>query len=170
MSPELAARLERLRRVEPRDAQCESTSPLQNIAYEDELRLKKELVQDTFFMSDIRLPELEIATDGKEYFYRNKMEYALYWDNEESKIKLAAHQRRSYKKIPIETSSLERPEILARALEIVGELNAKGAQARDYQSLMLRCNQKGEVSGGLLEKGKPHPVFANLTDEILGRE
>jgi 23S rRNA (uracil1939-C5)-methyltransferase len=159
-----------MKTVEPRDAQYEATSPWQIYTLEDELQLKKEAVRDTFFVAEVWLPEFEIATDGQDYFYRNKMEYALYWDNEASKIRLAVHKRRSYKKIPIESSSIERPEILARALEIIDDLNARGEQARKYQSLMLRCNQKGEVSGGLFENGQPHPVFPNLTDEILGRE
>ena len=47
---------------------------------------------------------------------------------------------------------------------------ARGEEARKYQSLLLRCNQNGEVSGGLYENNKPHPVFDNLTDIILGQE
>ena len=159
-----------MKTIAPRDAQYESTSPWQIYTLEDELQLKKEAVRDTFLVAEVWLPEFEIATDGQDYFYRNKMEYALYWDNEESKIRLAVHKRRSYKKLPIESSSIERPEILKRALEVVDDLNARGEQARKYQALMLRCNQKGEVAGGLFENGKPHPVFPNLTDEILGRE
>lgn len=162
------------RRVEPRDLQYESTSPWQVLEYADELEAKKELVREIFLQADLDLTKLvgdfDIATDGQEYFYRNKMEYALYWDNAESKIRLAVHKRRSYKKIPIESSSIERPEILARALEIVEDLNVRGEQARKYQSLMLRCDQRGKVAGGLFENGKPHPVFPNLTDDILGRK
>ncbi|MDR0979983.1 MAG: methyltransferase [Candidatus Nomurabacteria bacterium] len=154
----------------PRDAQYEATSPWQIYSLADELQLKKEAVRDTFLLAEVWLPEFEIATDGKDYFYRNKMEYALYWDNAENKIKLAVHKRRSYKKLPIKSSSLERPEILARAFEIIDNLNARGEQARKYQSLMLRCNQEGEVAGGLFENGQPHPIFPNLTDEILGQK
>jgi 23S rRNA (uracil1939-C5)-methyltransferase len=56
------------------------------------------------------------------------------------------------------------------ALGQVEELNARGASARDYQSMLVRCNQKGEVSGALFEKRKSHPVMRELSDSILGRE
>lgn len=32
----------------------------------------------------------------------------------------------------------------------------------------MRCDQQGNVAGGLLENHQPHPVFPNLTDQILG--
>ena len=70
----------------------------------------------------------------------------------------------------VESSSIERPEIFNAAKKIIDDLNKKGEEARKYQSLLLRCNQKGEVSGGLYENHKPHPVFKNLTDNILGKE
>jgi 23S rRNA (uracil1939-C5)-methyltransferase len=98
------------------------------------------------------------------------MEYALYWDNDVDSISLAFHTRGSHRKIPITKSSIERPEIFQKAQRIVAELNRRNEEARKYQSLLLRCNQKGEVSGGLYENHQPHPVFDNLTDTILGRE
>ena len=109
-----------------------------------------------------------VQTDFKSYFYRNKMEYSLFWDNAEQKIKLAQHARGSHRKIPLKTSSIERPEIWQKALEIVADLNSRHEEARKYQSLLLRCNKNGDVSGGLYENGQPHPNFDNLEDDILG--
>lgn len=154
-------------RVKPKDDCYLSTSPWQIMDYDYELQQKVELVREVFRQQKIEI-DTEILTDGQEYSYRNKMEYALYYDKEFEKIRLAFHERGSHRKVPIETSSIERPEIFERALQIVDELNARGEEARKYQSLLLRCNQKGEVSGGLFENGKPHPVFEKLTDEILG--
>ncbi len=154
-------------RVKPKDDCYLSTSPWQIMDYGYELQQKVELVREVFRQQKIDI-DTEILTDGQEYSYRNKMEYALYYDKEFEKIRLAFHERGSHRKVPIETSSIERPEIFERALQIVDELNARGEEARKYQSLLLRCNQKGEVSGGLFENGKPHPVFEKLTDEILG--
>ena len=108
-------------------------------------------------------------TNGQDFFYRNKMEYSLYWDNNTNQISLAFHQRATHKKIPITKSSLERPEIWREATRWVAQLNAEGAEARDYQSLMLRCNQQGEVSGGFLLKNHPHPTFPPLSDTILNK-
>ena len=157
-------------RIKPQDTCYLSTSPWQIMDYDYELQLKSELVAEIFREHQICLDTPKIFTDGCDYHYRNKMEYALYWDNETSQIKLAFHQRGSHRKIPITQSSIERPEIFQRATEIIADLNARHEEARKYQSLLLRCNQKGEVSGGLYENKKPHPKFHSLTDTILGHQ
>ena len=147
-----------------------STSPWQIIDYNYELQLKSELITEIFKEHHIDIPSPLVVTDGCDYFYRNKMEYALYWNNNTEKISLAFHARGSHRKIPITKSSLERPEIFEKAQQIIADLNNRHEEARKYQSLLLRCNQKGEVSGGLYENHQPHPEFRNLTDTILGRE
>ncbi|MBQ6147906.1 class I SAM-dependent RNA methyltransferase [Candidatus Saccharibacteria bacterium] len=182
-------------RLSPKDACFLSTSPWQILNFSRELEEKRLLVEESLKEAKIPLENLEIepvATDGKDFFYRNKMEYSLYWDNDLEKIFLSFHARGSHRKIPLykkspspsnltesllspfspETagSSLERPEIAERALKIVEELNNAHASARDYQSLLLRANQQGVVSGGLFKNNQPHPVFPNLTDKILGVE
>ncbi len=157
-------------RVNPKDTHFLSTSPWQIMDYDYELKTKQSLVVEMFREHGIAIEVPEIFTDGHDYFYRNKMEYALYFDKETEKISLAFHARGSHQKIPIKSSSIERPEIFAAASKIVDDLNARHEEARKYQSLLLRCNQDGEVSGGLFENGKPHPVFKNLTDIILDHE
>ena len=146
-------------RVEPKDVCFLSTSPWQILDYDYELKLKPELVVEIFREHQIDIKTPDIITDGKDYYYRNKMEYALYWDNESQEIKLAFHARGSHRKIPIKKSSIERPELFKIATEIVAKLNADHEEARKYQSLLLRCNQSGEISGGLFENDHPHPVF-----------
>ena len=157
-------------RVEPKDTCFLSTSPWQIIDYNYELKLKQSLVVEIFREHGIEIKTPPIFTDHRDYFYRNKMEYALYYDLSESKIKLAFHQRGSHKKIPIDHSSIERPELFQKATEIINDLNSRHEEARKYQSLLLRCNQKGEVSGGLYENHQPHPIFPPLTDTILGHK
>ena len=157
-------------RIDPKDACYLSTSPWQIMNYKYELALKQELVVEIFREHQIKIDMPEIITDNNPYFYRNKMEYALYWDNNTSKISLAFHARGSHSKIPITSSSIERPEIFAAAKQIITDLNSRNEEARKYQSLLLRCNQAGQISGGLFENGKPHPTFENLTDKILGYE
>ena len=164
-------------RITPKDSCFLSTSPWQIMDYNYELEQKALLLEEIFRQNDLQssLSEREealqtVLTDGKDLFYRNKMEYSLYWNNEKQKIELAQHERGSHKKVPLETSSIERPEIFAAAQKIVAELNTKHEEARKYQSLLLRCNQAGKVEGGLYENKKPHPVFNNLTDTLLGQE
>lgn len=155
-------------RVKPQDPCYLSTSPWQIMQYQYELQQKSELVVELFREHGIIIKPPEIITDGQEYYYRNKMEYALYWNNQTNQIELAFHQRGSHRKFPITQSSLEHPEIFNQARKIIDDLNVRGEEARKYQSLLLRCNQSGEVSGGLYENHKPHPTFSPLTDTILG--
>ena len=155
-------------RVKPKDDCYLSTSPWQILDYNYELQLKRELTAEIFREHQIYLELPEIFTDNQPYYYRNKMEYALYWDNLTSQIQLAFHARGSHRKIPIFQSSIERPELFTAANQIIQELNSDHQPARRYQSLLLRCNQDGQVSGGLFENGKPHPTFPPLTDQLLG--
>jgi 23S rRNA (uracil1939-C5)-methyltransferase len=164
-------------RIAPRDTQAYlSTSPWQIMPFEVEQQYKLQLIRDAFLQEEISLPDTTIgtvpmvATDGRDYFYRNKMEYSLWWDNETAQISLAFHKRGTHQKIPITGSSIERPEIFAEAARIVADLNARSEEARKYQSLLVRCNQSGEVVSALFENGQPHPHMKNLTDEIMGQK
>ncbi len=156
-------------RTNPKDPCFLSTSPWQIIDWDYENQLKTELVVEIFREHQIDITRPHIFTDNNPYYYRNKMEYALYWNNETELIELAFRLRGSHRKISINTSSIERPEIFAAAQRIINDLNSRHEEARKYQSILLRCNQNGEVSGGLYENHKPHPVFKNLTDDILGQ-
>ena len=156
-------------RVESKDTCFLSTSPWQIIDWDYENQLKSDLVIEIFREHQIDIKKPEIFTDNNPYYYRNKMEYALYWNNETELIELAFHLRGSHRKIPINNSSIERPEIFTAAQQIVDNLNNHHEEARKYQSILLRCNRNGEVSGGLYENHKPHPVFKNLIDNILGQ-
>ena len=159
-------------RAKPKDSCFLATSPWQIFDFNYELEQKRALVEESLTQAHLDLNNLTIEpvkTDNNPYFYRNKMEYALYYNHDLAKIQLAFHARGSHGKFPIDQSSLERPEIFARAQAIVDELNHNHDEARRYQSLLLRVNQQGIVSGGLFENRKPHPAFENLEDKILGQ-
>ena len=126
-------------RVEPKDTCFLSTSPWQIIDYNYELILKQSLITEIFREHNIEIETPPIFTDHQDYFYRNKMEYALYYDLSESKIKLAFHQRGSHKKIPIKHSSIERPELFKKATEIVDDLNSRHEEARN-RAQILDCS------------------------------
>lgn len=158
------------KRIEPKDACYLSTSPWQILDWDYELQSKSEIVAECFRQQHLDIKVLPCKTDGKQFYYRNKVEYALYYDHEDEQIHLAFHKRGSHGKIPISQSSIERPEIFAHASKVVAELNAKHEEARKYQSLLLRCNQAGEISGNLFVNGQPHPQMPALKDTLLGRE
>lgn len=159
-------------RVIPRDACYLATSPWQILDFSHEMFTKATLVTEVFRQHGIDITDLDYQAHDSNpdaaYGYRNKMEYALYYSHDDQQIHLAFHERGSHRKAPIVQSSLERPEIWTKAQAIVADLNARGEDARKYQSLLLRCNQAGQVSGGLFENHRPHPQFDQLTDEILG--
>lgn len=155
-------------RIAPRDNCYLATSPWQILDYTTELNYKRQLVQDCFLQQHLE-PEIQpTITDHKDFFYRNKMEYALYWSHDDNHIHLAFHSRGTHRKIPITQSSIERPEIFARATAIMDELNVQHAEARTYQSLLLRCDQQGNVSGDLLTNGQSHPQMPSLHDTLNG--
>ena len=97
------------------------------------------------------------------------MEYSLYWDHDTAQICPAFHVRGTHRKMPVTQSSIERPEIFTKAQEIIAKLNAQHAEARTYQSLLIRCDQNGQTSAALFENGKSHPVMENLQDTLLGQ-
>ncbi len=156
-------------RIAPRDDCYLSTSPWQIMDYDYELEQKRELLQEILRQHQLSADIPPVATDGRDFFYRNKMEYSLYFDHADQKIHPAFHGRGSHTKVKIAQSSLEQPEIWAKATEIIAELNEEHEDARKFQSLLLRANQNGEVSGGLFENYQPRPKFPNLTDQILGQ-
>lgn len=157
-------------RIEPKDACYLATSPWQIMDYDFELQQKAELVRECFTQNHIDVTPAPTVTDGKDFYYRNKMEYSLYWDNDDNRIYPAFHERGTHRKVPIKQSSIERPEIWAKASEIIDKLNAEHAEARTYQSLLMRCDQSGNTSGDLFVNGQPHPQMPNLTDSLNGRE
>ncbi len=100
-------------RIKAKDVCYLSTSPWQIMDYNYELKQKKALVEECLKQVHINANILPTITDNKDFYYRNKMEYALYWDNDKAKIYPAFRKRGSHQKIPVTQSSIERPEIFA---------------------------------------------------------
>ena len=155
-------------RITPCDECYLSTSPWQIMTEAAEVKYKSNLVVESFRQAGVELPRQEIAGDGNFYHYRNKMEYSLWWDHDTARIWPAFRRRGTHQKILVKSSSIERPEIWAEAQRVIAELNANGDEARRYQSLLVRCNQAGEVSSGLFEMNQPRPVMKQLSDQIMG--
>ena len=156
-------------RIAPRDDCYLATSPWQILDYAEELKQKSIITKECFTQQHLDLDVLPTITDSQDYHYRNKMEYSLYWSHEDERIYLAFHTRGTHRKTPITASSIERAEIFAKASEIVDQLNAQHAEARTYQSLLVRCDQQGNTSAALFENGKSHPQMNPLSDQLLGQ-
>ena len=157
-----------INRINPRDDCYLSTSPWQIMTEEYEAKQKSQLVVESFRQAGIRLDPVAIKTDHRYYHYRNKMEYSLWWDHDTARIWPAFHRRGSHQKVLVHQSSIERPEIWQEANRVIAELNDNNDEARNYQSLMIRCDQAGHISSGLFRMNQPHPQMEPLSDTILG--
>ena len=58
-----------------------STSPWQIMQFESEQKHKAALIKEAFELHGVTIPgDISIYTDGREFNYRNKMEFSWYWD------------------------------------------------------------------------------------------
>ncbi len=159
-------------RVDPRDPCYLATSPWQILDWPSENQIKADLVAEIFREHHLSFPQpiASSISDDHDYFYRNKMEYSFYWDHGLEQILLAFHARGTHRKLPITQSSLEYSDIFKAANSTVSDLNAEGATARDFQTLLIRSSRTGEVSANLYVKHRPHPKSTPLCDTILGQD
>lgn len=133
-------------RVAPRDPEAFlSTSPWQIYAWEFENQQKLELIRQAFLSQKIDLPSFELKTDGQEYNYRNKMEFAWWWIDDERGLSLAHYRRGSKTRIPTAGSSLACAEINQAAERICRVLNQLNWSSRQLKTLLLRADQAGSV-------------------------
>lgn len=154
-------------RVKPRDETSYlSTSPWQIMSFDAEQHYKSALIEEAFELHDIVLPEpITIYTDGKEYEYRNKIEFSWWWDKELGQLDLAFFRRGTHGKIPVEGTSLAHPNINKAAIAVRNLLRKKeGIQAYMLKTLLVRSDHDGNVALQLYVK---EPGFIQLTGEEL---
>lgn len=146
-----------------------STSPFQVLKYSLELKIKENLIFESFRQNGINL-KLQgdyVYTDGNEYFYRNKMEYSFYFDKDEDKLFLCFFKRGSHTKIKMLTESLAKTEITDHALHVLSLLNKLNIEGRQLKSLIVRANKEGNVLSQLYTKDESLMEFKNLESEII---
>lgn len=143
-------------RLAPKDPHSYlSTSPWQIMDFESEQHYKAALIEEAFELHNIVLPHtIEIKTDDVQFGYRNKVEFSFWWDNEKERIDLAFFQRGGKGKIPVQGTSLARPEINEAAQKVLQLIQSTDIEARNLKTLLIRCSQKGEVSAQLYLKDK----------------
>ncbi|MDO4870741.1 MAG: methyltransferase [Candidatus Saccharibacteria bacterium] len=139
-----------LARAPERVAACDnssyiSTSPWQVFDYEFELKQKAELIKQAFAAQKIEIATPEVKTDHQQYGYRNKMEFAWWWDKDRERLDLAVYRRGSKGKIAVSGVSLAREEINQAAIRIRELLNNLKIEARKLKTLLVRCNHDGVV-------------------------
>jgi len=153
-------------RVSPRDEESYlSTSPWQIMAFDTEHHYKSALIEEAFELHDIVLPEpIEVYSDGKEYEYRNKIEFSWWWDKELDQLDLAFFQRGSHGKLPVEGTSLAIPAINQAGRAIRDVLRKRDLQAYQLKTVIIRATQDGKVAMQLYVKDAE---FEHLTEAEL---
>lgn len=161
-------------RIQPRDpGSYLSTSPWQIMDFASEQRHKADLIHEAFQLHHVALPSrTEVFTDGKQFAYRNKVEFSWYSEvqtkdtngaaekNSERQLEskslfgdtratssdtldLAFYRRGSKGKIVVNGTNLARPEINELARAIRNLLRTKPVSARNLKTLLIRTDQQG---------------------------
>jgi 23S rRNA (uracil1939-C5)-methyltransferase len=143
-------------RIAPKEANYLATSPWQMMTFAAENKYKREIVEDLMRQQGIVLPSIaETIHDGRMYHYRNKMEYSFWGDDDG--LHLALHQRGSHGKQIVSGSALAMPALDMAAESLRGALDQLGCRAGDLKTVIVRCDQQGEVTASLFVKTMTFP-------------
>lgn len=153
-------------RVTPRDPESYlSTSPWQIMSLEAEQHYKAALIEEAFELHNIVLPgPIDVYTDGKEYEYRNKVEFSFWFDTETEQLSLAFFRRGSHGKIAVNGTSLVPESINNAARAIVDVLNTHHIGGRELKTLLIRCDRQEHIAWQLYVKNEAFPTERILTD------
>jgi len=142
-----------------------STSPWQIMTFEAEQHYKAALIEEAFELHDIVLPEpIKVYSDGREFAYRNKIEFSFWWDKEAEQLDLAFFRRGTHGKIPVQGTSLAHPAINTAAHAIRDTLRGRDIQAFNLKTVIIRCDQNGTVAAQLYVKDEMFDAFTE--DEL----
>ena len=157
-------------RVSPKDEESYlSTSPWQIMSFDAEEHYKSALIEEAFELHDIVLPEpIEVYSDGKEYAYRNKIEFSWWWDKELDQLDLAFFRRGSHGKLPVDGTSLAQPAINTAGQAIRDVLRKRDLQAYQLKTVIIRATQDGKVAMQLYVKDAEFEPFNQNELEALG--
>lgn len=140
-------------RVEPREQNYLATSPWQIVAFEAENNYKKEIVEELFHQAHVVLPDFFMTSDTKlEWYYRNKMEYS-FWGDEQG-LHLALHARGSHQKQIVQGSVLALPAVDTAARAMLDELQKYDVRAGDLKTIIVRSSQSGKTVVSLFVKSE----------------
>ena len=162
-------------RIEPKDKESFlSTSPWQIFDFDFEQKIKQELIFESFRQEKIELKNQEdFYSNGKIFEYRNKVEFSFWWEKSEEnenegELSLAFFKRGGKGKIPVFGTSLATPEINQAGQKVLATLRDRKTASRDLKTLLIRANQKGEISAQLYVKDEKFEPFSKKEITSLG--
>ena len=157
-------------RITPRDPESYlSTSPWQIMDFTSEAHYKAALIEEAFELHDIVLPgAIEVWSDGREYEYRNKVEFSFWYDTDKRTLDLAFFRRGSHGKITVQGTSLAAPVINETAHKILEVLRTLQIDGRSLKTLLIRSNRTGQVAWQLYVKDEDfdHAQLAEALGEL----
>ena len=164
-----------LERIEPKDKESFlSTSPCQIFNFDFEQKTKQELIFESFRQEKIELKNQEdFYSNGKIFKYRNKVEFSFWWEKSEEnenegELSLAFFKRGGKGKIPVFGTSLATSEINQAGQKVLAILRDRKTASRDLKTLLIRANQKGEISAQLYVKDEKFESFSKKEIASLG--
>jgi 23S rRNA (uracil1939-C5)-methyltransferase len=157
-------------RITPADPESYlSTSPWQIMNFDAEQHYKSALIEEAFELHDIVLPNpITIYTDGKQFEYRNKIEFSWWWDKEADQLDLAFFRRGTHGKLPVEATSLAAPAITAAAHRLRDVLRKRGVGAYTLKTVIIRCDAAGTVAAQLYVREEDFDAFTEAELSQLG--
>ena len=101
------------------------------------------------------------------------MEFSFWWEKSEEnenegKLSLAFFKRGGKGKIPVFGTSLATPEINQAGQKVLVILRDRKTASRDLKTLLIRTNQKGEISAQLYVKDEKFEPFSKQEIASLG--
>ncbi len=152
-------------RIKPKEDIYLATSPWQIINFSAENEYKKQILAEAFQREGLTVKDIPMITDGRDFGYRNKLEFSFYGDDDG--LHYAFYNRGSHQKQIVNGSALALPAINLAAKALLRELNELHIRAADLKSVILRCTQDGQVVGALFVK--PHVFLPpKLPKELKG--
>lgn len=152
-------------RCEPRDPDYLATSPWQIINWEVENSYKKNITKKIFVDFKLDFPEPFMRFLLDDYYYRNKMEYS-FWGNEDG-LNLALHRRGSHNKIIVPGSSIAMKQVDSVANAVCNEIGNTKIRASALKTIIVRSSQNGTTAASLFVKDETFPKV-NLPNELAG--
>ena len=159
-------------RIEPLDTDSYlSTSPWQIMDFNTEQFYKSALIEEAFELHNIVLPNpITTYTDGREYQYRNKVEFSWYSTEDPETavdtLDLAFFRRGSKGKITLDSCALLPESLMHAARDVRDALRLQGITARQLKTLLLRCDQAGNCVWQLYVKEKDFNVPISILENI----
>ncbi len=139
-----------IERIDPKESIYLATSPWQIMTLAAENKYKAEILMEAYKREGIEIANIEMNSDGRDFGYRNKIEFSFYGDTDG--IHYAFYNRGTHQKQIVISSALALDSINTAAADLLAEINKLEIRAGDLKSVILRTTQSGKVVAALFVK------------------